>query len=130
MKVSDAIASAYLEHGDLDGKAVTLTISGYDKPGTVKAANGKVIDKPILRFEKTKKALVANKTNLRSIRRLHGNEMDDWVGKPVTLYPTTARMAKGAAVHVGCTILQDFGKEVEVPCIRVFVESTPIVLPN
>lgn len=122
MKVSEAINSDYIEHGDLDGKEVTLTISGYDAPGTVKRADGSKIDKPVLRFEKARKGLVLNKTNMRAIRMMHGNEMDRWVGKQITIRPTTIKMAKGAAVHVGCVILRDMGKQVEVPAIRVKIE--------
>ena len=121
MKVSEVINSDYIEHGDLDGRDVTLTIAGIDAPGTVQRADKSKIDKPVLRFEKAKKGFVLNKTNMRLIRMMHGNDMARWVGKSVTLYPTTCQMAKGAAQHVGCVILKDLGKMVQVPCIRVRV---------
>lgn len=122
MKVSEAINSDYIEHGDLDGKEVTLTIKGYCPPGTVSRADKSKIDKPILHFEKITKGLVLNKTNMRLIRMMHGNDMEKWAGKQITIRPTTTQMAKGAAQHVGCMILKDLGKMVLVPCIRVKVE--------
>jgi hypothetical protein len=122
MKVSEVIDSNFIEHGDLDGREITLTIASVAAPGSVTRADKSKIDKPVLYFEKTRKGFVLNKTNMRLIRMLHGNEMDRWVGKDISLRPTTTQMAKGAAQHVGCTILKDLGKMVVVPCIRVKVE--------
>jgi hypothetical protein len=50
-----------------------------------------------------KKEMVLNKTNARTIRRHHGNEMDEWSGKKITLFRSTC---------------DAFGKK-NVPCIRV-----------
>lgn len=43
--------------------------------------------------------LVLNKTNAKTIAKLHGSETDDWVGGKIVLFPTTC-MAFGESV--GC----------------------------
>ena len=46
-------------------------------------------NKPVARFKNKSKALVLNKTNLRSIEEITGtDETDDWRGARITLYPT------------------------------------------
>lgn len=81
----------YLHAEDLlrDGKwsESTAVIAEIVPPGTVKAADGKIIDKPIVRFEKTAKQLVLGKINERLIKCALGTaKVAEWVGKPVTLY--------------------------------------------
>lgn len=103
MKVSEAYPG-YLEAGDLDRKEVTVTIAGHRPSGKEdKGKDGRAIDKPILSFKGTKKELVLNKTNARTVRCLYGNDMANWTGKKVILYPTTCNA---------------FG-DPNTPCIRV-----------
>jgi hypothetical protein len=42
----------------------------------------------VLFFREEEKGLVLNKTNTTIIAKLYGDDTDDWVGKPVTLYAT------------------------------------------
>jgi hypothetical protein len=106
MKVTEAFKGNYLEALHLDGGKAVLEISKVADPNTVQAADKKLIDKPILYFTKTDKGLIVNKTNAKAIARVHGNEMDGWVGKSITLFATTC---------------EAFGEK-GVPCIRVRVE--------
>jgi hypothetical protein len=104
--------SLYLGAPDLYGKDANLTIRRLVVE-ELKTERGSE-RKPILYFEETKakaekagtpekeKRLVLNKTNAMSIAAIHGNEVDGWKGKCITLYPTKA---------------QAFGKQVD--CIRV-----------
>ena len=46
-------------------------------------------EKPVLYFRGKQKGLVLNKTNGNAIAELHGEEMDDWPGKEITIFPTT-----------------------------------------
>jgi hypothetical protein len=59
--------------------------------------------KPALYFVGAKKALALNKTNARTLISLYGRDVERWVGRWVTLYPTTTK----------------FGSDSAVPCIRV-----------
>jgi len=90
---------------DLQGRARKLTIEKY---GTVTFDGA---EKVVLNFVGAKKGLILNVTNAN---RLVGNfgtdEIDEWIGKEVTLYPTTTEFN---------------GKQ--VPCIRVKEEMPEIV---
>lgn len=123
MKVSEVYRTDYVAAGDLDRKDVTLTIKAIHEPNKLKREDGKLIDKPVAEFVETPKKLVIGKTNARLIRMTHGNVMDSWVGRKITLYPTTTEMAKAAAEQAGCMILSERGKMVTVPCIRVRVSA-------
>ena len=94
-----------LKAADLEGAEITLTIKSYEgKEFTEKTKDGREYQKmkPILSFDETDKTMVFNKTNLESVAYAYGKEMDDWIGKSITLYPTITDMG---------------GKKVE--CIRV-----------
>ena len=106
MKVSD-IYGSYLEAEELpEGKDIEVTIEAY-RLGNAndKGKDGKPItDKAFIRLKNVKKELVLNATNAKTIRRVLGqNEMDDWIGKKITIYRTT------------CNAFGDANK----PCIRV-----------
>jgi hypothetical protein len=75
----------YIESADLLKVApVTLTIQEVIPPNTEKSADGRLIDKPIIVFEKAHKKLVCGKTNYRVLKALHGRE-SDWKGKQIVL---------------------------------------------
>lgn len=103
--VSEIFPSKYLEAADLDGKEFCVVIESVEERHQGDGKDGKKFVKPLVKFRKAKKGLVLNKTNAKIIRdRLcYGNEMQDWVGKPITLYPTTCNA---------------FGEK-DTPCIRV-----------
>ena len=102
--------SLYLGAADLHGKDATLTIRRIIVE-ELKTDRGDE-KKPVIYFEETaakaaksgdkEKRIVLNKTNATAIAFLYGNEIDDWTGKRITIYPTKA---------------QAFGKIVD--CIRV-----------
>lgn len=110
MNVKLLFPSLYLGAHDLNGQDAHLTMRRVVVEDL--RSEGGTEKKPILYFQETKaraerdgtkeKRLVLNKTNAMQIAKLHGSEVDDWKGKRITLYPTTA---------------QAFGSEVE--CIRV-----------
>ena len=94
--------SNWLYAFDLKGRDVPVTIREV-RVGKVKNAT-KEERKPILYFKESKDArgLVLCKTNARSVAAHYGNETDAWIGKRITLFPTTTT----------------FGKET-VDCIRI-----------
>lgn len=74
---------------DLDGKDVTLEIEKVTG-GELVGEQGRKTKKPIASFKGTAKKLALNTTNCKQIVSLYGsNEVNDWVGKRVTLFPTT-----------------------------------------
>ena len=104
MKVSEAF-DGFLEAEDIpEGKDIPVTIEAIREPGPDdKGKDGRVMDKPIVKLAKVKKEWVLNRTNARTIRRSHGNEMNEWKGKEITIYRTTCNA---------------FG-DPKTPCIRV-----------
>jgi hypothetical protein len=88
---------------DLDGKAVTVTIDRV-KGGELTGEGGKKTKKPLCYFRegRAKKPLALNSTNCKAIAAMYGNDTDQWVGKRITIFPTTT----------------NFGSDV-VDCIRV-----------
>jgi hypothetical protein len=90
---ADYLSAAWLKERD-----VTFTISGVQRD-ELKTEKGS--EKcPVIRFAEldAKRAKdeddvpfkwVLNKTNANTIASLYGYETDEWIGKRVTLYPTT-----------------------------------------
>lgn len=95
--------SPYLYACHLGFKDLTLTIAKVTK-GKVVGTGGKSAGKPIVYWrEQDQRPLALNKTNGAQITSLYGTaNVKEWVGKRVTLYPTTT----------------SFGKET-VECIRI-----------
>jgi hypothetical protein len=97
---------------DLQGKDVTLTIARVVR-GELTNRQGKE-KKPIVYFEGTEKGLGLNATNRETIASIVGGyNVKDWVGKRITLYPTTTQ----------------FGKQT-VECIRVRPTAPPPAKPK
>jgi hypothetical protein len=93
--------SEFLAACDLGGKEATVEISKFEVEELV-GSDGKKQKKPVLTFKGAKKRMVCCKTNAKAIARQHGNDTDAWIGKKVTVYPTS------------CIA---FGSEVE--CLRI-----------
>jgi hypothetical protein len=83
----------YLSAADLDGKDFTLTILSISHE-ELTMEGGKKDVQPVITFDKAKKKFVLNRTNAKTIAGQYGPDVDQWVGKPITLYPTTTK-AKG-----------------------------------
>lgn len=97
----------YIAAHDLRGKDVTKTIKGVAVEELRLTGGGKE-KKPVISFSDTKKRLVLNKTNAKSIASLHGNDTAGWIGKKIALFPTTTL----------------FGRNT-VECVRVRERAAP-----
>ncbi len=82
--------SEYLNAADLHDAEVTVTIESI-KVEEVPGVDGKKAPKPVLRFAKTEKRWPLPKTCAKVIAAKYGNDTAGWVGKKVTLYPTTCQ---------------------------------------
>lgn len=85
----DNLGSGFLYSEDFikGGEYVTatLTIAEILPPNTVPAADKKMIDKPIMRFEKTERMLVLNRTNQQMVPYATGKALSECSGAKVTL---------------------------------------------
>ena len=100
MRLDDVFPSAYLKASDLQNEDVVFKIRDVER---------KDFDdepKPICWFEETTKGLVLNRTNFKSIAKLHGDDSDDWTGKLITLFGTevTFRGTPTMAIRVRLTV--------------------------
>ena len=81
-----------LKASDFEGNEATLTIKGYEvrefDQNDNKTGESYKVKKPIFSFHETEKTFVCNRTNLRTIAEVYGKEIDTWVGKKITLFPT------------------------------------------
>ena len=85
MKIATLFPSKYLRTPDLNGSAVVAEISHVE----MEEIGGE--RKPILCFKDRQKGLVLNRTNAHAISEAYGEDSDDWIGKPVEVYPTTTQ---------------------------------------
>lgn len=96
--VNDVFGSGeYLAAADLEGAELELTISSVDirEYQETDKNTGRQFTrrKPVLSFHGTDKKLACNKTNALMIAEHHGTDLDGWVGKSITLYPTRVEFA-------------------------------------
>jgi hypothetical protein len=83
----------WIKAWDLQGKDFTLEIVKVEA-GSIENKQIKKKDRlPIIWFKGAKKPFGCNKTNAKTIAGMYGNETKEWIGKKVTLFPTTTSMA-------------------------------------
>ena len=82
----------YIFAFDLNGKDVTVTIARVEA-GTLNGSSGRKAKKPVVFFEGKEKGLALNSTNCKTVAKLYGNYTEKWIGKQITIYPTTTEMA-------------------------------------
>lgn len=80
----------YLFAFDLQGRDCTVTIAKVTG-GEIKGTGGKKSKKPLCYFRESRdnRPLGLNSTNCKTIAAMYGNDTAGWVGKRITLYPTT-----------------------------------------
>lgn len=85
MKLNDAFPSKYLKADeDVTEEGLTLVIKSVE----IEDVGQQKEEKLVMAFRGQDKTLVVNKTNATTIAVLYGDDTDDWVGKPITLYAT------------------------------------------
>jgi hypothetical protein len=98
MDVRAMFDKEYFYAYDLQGRDVTVTIERVTQ-GKLVGTGGKSSKKPVVYFRewgkdretgKHVKGLGLNITNVRIIAAMYGSfKVEDWIGKRITLYPTT-----------------------------------------
>ena len=91
----------YLGAFELLGQDVTVKIAKVEGATLVSEGNKKS-KKPVLSFDGKDKKLALCKTNSKTIAAMYGNDTEQWIGRYITIFPTTTH----------------FGKDV-VECIRI-----------
>lgn len=75
---------------DLGGQKRVVTIEKVEQAEVQNAT--KKAKKPQVTFKGQPKPLVLNSTNAKTISRMYGPITEDWIGKRITIYPTTTEM--------------------------------------
>jgi hypothetical protein len=84
--------SDYLFAADLMGKDHVVTIERIVQVELV-GEGGRSAKKPAAHFVGKAKPLALNATNCKMIASIYGtNDMAQWVGKRITIYPTTTKV--------------------------------------
>lgn len=84
----------FLGAWDLQGRDVTVEIESVRASELFIVSANQKKKKPVVSFKGTPKKLVLNKTNMTVVANLYGFDTRQWVGRKITLYPTTARCGK------------------------------------
>ncbi len=82
--------SEFVQAVELKGKDVAVTITKVER-ADLPMVGGKKKMAPVVHFQESPKKFVLNKTNCGTIADLHGTDAGLWVGKRITLYPTTTK---------------------------------------
>lgn len=103
--------SQFLFAVHLGGKPVTLTMREV-KAGELIGEKGRKTKKPIVYFEGKQLGLALNRTNMKIVAGMYGFDTRAWIGKRVTLFPTTTQMAGQTVdcIRVKPTIPSDTGR--------------------
>ena len=83
MKTSTIYPSNFLKASDIPANGVTVVIAKADMQEMGQGQDRET--KLVLGFKDTEKVLTINKTNLKTIEKLHGDDTDLWMGKPIHL---------------------------------------------
>jgi len=92
MKIDTVFPSNYLKASDLNGQSVQVVIA------SVVMEQLDDNRRLVIYFQNKKKGLLVNKTNANNIAMVLGDDTDDWLGHPVTIYPTMVDF-KGKSVE-------------------------------
>lgn len=104
MNFDELYPGRFLKAGLIPNGKATYTIASVARE-QIEGENG-VEDKVLMTFSETAMQLVLPKVNAVAIRAMFGSDVQQWIGKRVTLYATTDIMP--------------FPKRRNEPCIRVF----------
>ncbi len=80
--------SKYLKAADLRGRDAVVTIKSLDPASELNMRGGKTEKKPVISFVESDKLFCLCKTNAKSIAKVYGSELENWLGKRITIYPT------------------------------------------
>lgn len=84
MNINSLLSGKWIKANDLDGDT-PVTITKFSQDGTYSDGTPAY---GITLAEFPGRMLGLNRTNIKTIAKLHGEDTDNWIGKRITLYPT------------------------------------------
>lgn len=107
MKVSDIYGGNWLKAEHLQGQEIAVTITAVE----IGEIQGK--RQIVLSFEGKEKKLGLNVGNANTIAGIYGDEIANWQGKSITLFPTTTQFQGNTT-----------------PCIRICEQPPAAIQPQ
>jgi hypothetical protein len=111
----------FIKAADLKGKKVTLTITDIELEDLV-GDDGKKT-KCLISLERSPKKLVACKTNGLCCKEMFGKDLNNWVGKRITLFEDVWNGEPCIRVWGSPDIAEEFDVLVELPRRRPFKKT-------
>lgn len=94
MKLSQMFPKRYATGEDLQGKAVTLTISKVSAEKMHPQPNAPEVERFVVYFKEAKKGIILSRTLAYQFAEILSSEdTDDWLGKSITIYPQPMTVA-------------------------------------
>lgn len=114
---SEMYPGRFLKADMLKGKKVTITIVEIEGEDII-GENNKAKSEWIVKIKERPLQLVLNKTNAFCLYRMFGGDPHSWIGRRITIYPTTTK----------------FGRDT-LDCLRIWgspdiAEDMPITVPQ
>ena len=101
MNYKTLVGKPYLSAEDLpENKDITVVIEAVTRE---EAYNQKTRQKDsigVIAFKGADLRLIMNVTNAKSIKDLYGPERDNWIGKSIIIYRTTARLGRDTVAAI------------------------------
>lgn len=91
MHINDMFPSKYVSAWDLKGKDVTVTIARISQAEEFNQETEKKETIWLLWFKGAQKAMRCKPVHAKAIAALYGPNNTTWIGKAITLYPTTVK---------------------------------------
>lgn len=103
----------FLKNVQFKGRDVTLTITGI-RLEELPEEKGGMRTRGIVSFKETELALVLNRTNGECLKGMFGRDTGAWLGKRVTLYPTTIEAFRGQKLAIRVRGSPDLERDMHV----------------
>jgi hypothetical protein len=108
----------FLKAADFKGNKVTLRIADVNLEELVGDKGPQI--KGVIAFNGTDKQLALNKTNGICLKAMFGKKVQEWVGKRITLFPTTYNDDDCIRVWGSPDIADEMNVDVQLPRKRPF----------
>jgi hypothetical protein len=123
MNVHSMFPSKFVAAGDLMGQDVSVVVSGV----TIEEVGAEAEKRPVVHFQGMQKGMVLNRINAKRITAMYGPEVEAWVGRPITLYPSETEYGGDTVPCIRVRQALPMLNQVQQPAV---VHAAPVVAPT
>jgi len=110
---SEMYPGRFLKADMLKGQKVTVTITEIEGEDLI-GENNKAKSEWIVRIKERPLQLVLNKTNAFCLYRMFGGDPHSWLGKRITIYPTTTKFGRNTVDAIRVWGSPDIAEDLEI----------------